>query len=83
MGASPGVGRGKLATGICYYIALILAFQLFSYLLETTRTWVINGAATEGKLLVPKMDELRKQHFFTVCRFSLNIFVPLQPEIFE
>jgi len=52
-------------------------------LLEDTCAWVIDGAATGGKLLVPKMDEPRKQHFFTVCRFSLNIYVPLQPEIFE
>jgi hypothetical protein len=51
-------------------------------LLENTCTWVIDGVTTGGNLLVPKMDEQRMQNF-TGCRFSLNIFVPLQPEIFE
>jgi hypothetical protein len=83
VGAAPSVGRGKLTTAVCCYIALVLSFHHFSYLLENTCKWVIDGAATGGKLLVPKMDEPRKQQFFTVYRFPFNIFVPLQLEIFE
>jgi len=82
VGASPSVGRGKLTTGVCCYIALVLSFHKFSYLLENTFTWVIDGAATGGKLLEPKMDESRMLNF-TVRRVSLNIFVPLHPEMFE
>jgi hypothetical protein len=82
LGPSPSVGREKLTTGVRCYIALVLSFHNFSYLLENTCTWVIDGVATGGNLLVPKMDKPRMQNFI-VCRFSLNIFVPLQPEIFE
>jgi hypothetical protein len=52
-------------------------------LLENTCKWVIDGAATGEMFVVLKMDEPRKQHFFPVCRFPFNIFIPLQPKIFE